>query len=202
MRRFFSFLIIFLMLFAITVGFLALVDSLPDATPPVTGPTTTVITQNGTTQVAELPLRVVAKDINLDIQVVNPTSIDVDLLDDALEQGAVHYPTSAPLGINGTVLLFGHSSYLPVIIHQYYKTFDGIQDLKVGSTVSVYSEDLRYDYSVTSVNTADATADSIALPNDAQYLTLVTCDSFTEATTSRYVVTAKFVSSAPIVNGN
>ena len=64
------------------------------------------------------------------------------MLDDALTQGAVHYPTSAPLGIDGTVLLFGHSSYLPVIIHQYYKTFDGIQDLKDGETVSVYSSDI------------------------------------------------------------
>jgi LPXTG-site transpeptidase (sortase) family protein len=202
MQRFFSFLIVFLLLFAITVGFLALVDSLPDTTTPTPAPApTTVLTQNGL-QIAEFPVRVVAKDINLDISVVNPTSTDVDLLDDALTQGAVHYPTSAPLGINGTVLLFGHSSYLPVIIHQYYKTFDGIQDLKDGATVSVYSQDMRYDYSVTSVNTADAAADSIALPNDAEYLTLVTCDSFTQATSSRYVVTAKFVSSAPLVNGN
>ncbi len=198
MQRFFSFIIWFLILFALTVGFLALVDSLPDTQPPPAAPPAAFV-QNGSagTVRIEFPVRVVAKTIGLDVAVVNPTTTNVDLLDATLEQGAVHYPTSAPLGINGTVLLFGHSSYLPLIYNLYYKTFDGIQDLRVGQIVSVYSSDMRYDYSVTDVHTADATSDSIPLPNDAQYLTLVTCDSFATKST-RYVVTAKFVSSSPV----
>ena len=76
MQRFFAFIVVFLMLFAIVVGFLALVDSLPDTQAPTPAPApTTVLTQNGL-QVAEFPVRVVAKDINLDIEVVNPTSTD------------------------------------------------------------------------------------------------------------------------------
>jgi sortase (surface protein transpeptidase) len=42
--------------------------------------------------------------------VVNPSSTDIDVLDQDLTLGAVHYPTSAQLGVNGTVLIFGHSS--------------------------------------------------------------------------------------------
>ncbi len=70
--------------------------------------------------------------------------------------------------VDGTVLIFGHSSYLPVVYHQYYKTFDGIQNLKVGSIVSVYSGTLEYRYSVTGVKVADATQDVVQLPTTGE----------------------------------
>ena len=107
----------------------------------------------------------------------------------------LHYPTSAELGINGTVLLFGHSSYLPVVYHQYYKTFDGIQDLKTGEIVSVYSGTTEYRYAVTGVRVADSTdtsSNQIPLLSDNKYLTLVTCDSFA-AKSNRFIVTASYV---------
>ena len=144
------------------------------------------------TGVSEQPVRVVAKDINLDVAVTNPDTTDVNKLDDALTQGAVRYPTSALLGQNGTVLIFGHSSYLPIVYHQYYKTFDGIQNLKEGDIVSVYSSNKEYRYAVTGVKVVDANQDIIDLPNDAPHLTLVTCDSFA-LKTNRFVVTADFV---------
>ena len=184
----------FLIFFLIAVAFLAVVGANPN---PVTD---TVYNQSATTtqealpstQQPEAPVRVVAKDINLDVQVVNPTSTDLDLLDNDLTLGAVRYPTSAELGVNGTVLLFGHSSYLPIVYHQYYKTFDGVQDLKTGAIVSVYSATTEYRYSVTGVSVADATDDVIQLPQDSMHLTLVTCNSF-EDTSKRFVVTADFV---------
>ncbi len=140
----------------------------------------------------ELPVRVVAKDISLNVAVVNPTSTDNDVLDEALTHGALRYPTSGELGVKGTVVLFGHSSYLPVVYHQYYKTFDGIQDLKTGAIVSVYSGTTEYRYSVTGVSVKDSDADVIELPQDSQHLTLVTCNSF-EDKSKRFVVTADFV---------
>lgn len=190
-----SFSVAFLAFFILAYAFLSAVGATPNplgATPSDVPASGAAIT---TPQNPEAPVRVVAKDINLDIQVIDPTSTDITLLDNDLELGAVHYPTSAPLGINGTVLLFGHSSYLPVVYHQYYKTFDGIQDLKTGQIVSVYSATTEYRYAVTGVRVADSTDSSdnqIPLPSDNKYLTLVTCDSFA-ATSNRFIVTADFV---------
>ncbi|HEY5383104.1 MAG TPA: sortase [Candidatus Paceibacterota bacterium] len=190
----------FLAFFFFSLIFLSAVGATPD---PITDTSSNAVPQSGAevTQTnnapanPESPVRVVAKDVGLDVTVVNPTSTNVDDLDQDLTLGAVHYPTSAPLGVNGTVLIFGHSSYLPVVIHQYYKTFDGIQDLKTGQIISVYSGTTEYRYSVTGVRVADSTdsADNqIPLPSDNKYLTLVTCDSFA-ATSNRFIVTADFV---------
>jgi LPXTG-site transpeptidase (sortase) family protein len=96
------------------------------------------------------------------------------------------------LGVDGTVLLFGHSSYLPVVYHQYYKTFNKIQNLTKGQIISVYSGSLEYRYKVTNVRVADATEDVVELSATGKHLVLVTCDSF-ESKTSRFVVTADFV---------
>jgi LPXTG-site transpeptidase (sortase) family protein len=197
MERPVAFSVAFLAFFFIAFGFLTSVGATPD---PLTA-TTADTTANSTNTVAatpdnpEAPVRVVAKDVGLDVTVVNPTTTDVDQLDQELTKGAVHYPTSAALGVNGTVLLFGHSSYLPVVYHQYYKTFDGIQNLKTGQIVSVYSGTTEYRYAVTGVRVADSTDNSdnqIPLYSDNKYLTLVTCDSFA-AKSNRFIVTATYV---------
>ncbi len=194
----------FLAFFFISLAFFSILGLTPD---PVrndvsngTGPLPISTTTAEAPQNPEDAVRIVAKDISLDVQVVNPSSTDIDVLDKALEQGAVHYPTSASLGVNGTVLLFGHSSYLPVVYHQYYKTFDGIQNLKAGQLVSVYSGTTEYRYQVNSVRVADSTDENdnqIPLPSDAKYLTLVTCDSFS-AKSNRFVVTSTFVGAYPL----
>jgi LPXTG-site transpeptidase (sortase) family protein len=189
------FAVAFVAFFFLSVAFLSAVGDTPD---PVTSDSSALPVSGDTATTPATPedaVRVVAKDIGLDVNVVNPSSTDIDVLDQDLTLGAVHYPTSAPLGVHGTVLIFGHSSYLPVVIHQYYKTFDGIQDLKTGETVSVYSATTEYRYSVTGVRVADssdASDNQIPLPSDAKYLTLVTCDSFA-AKSNRFIVTATFV---------
>ncbi len=190
-----TFAVSFLFLFALTFGFLALVGATPN--PP--GKSEDITTQSTTTQATpnspnspEAPVRIVIKKTNLDTIISNPNSTDIDVLDLALKKGAVRYPTSAVLGVNGTVLLFGHSSYLPIVYNQNYKTFDGIQNLKTGDVVSVYSADKEYRYSVVGVKIADANSDIIPLPNDAKYLTLVTCDSFATKS-NRFIVTANFI---------
>lgn len=188
-----SFALTFLALFALVFAFMWAVDALPDAASGA-DPAITVLEQPAVSDSSaiEQPVRVVAKSIGLDATVVNPATTSVSVLDDALEDGAVRYPTSALLGQEGTVLLFGHSSYLPIVYHQYYKTFNGIQNLKAGQTVSVYSQGTEYRYSVVDVHLANADQDVIQLPQSGKHLILVTCDSFATKST-RYVVTADFV---------
>jgi LPXTG-site transpeptidase (sortase) family protein len=145
----------------------------------------------------ELPTKVVIPEINVSAPVANPATTDVATLDNYLSYGAARYPTSATLDQQGNVIIFGHSSYLPVIINQHYKTFDGIQNLKVGDLITVYSSKDVFTYSVTSEEEQNANTDSIPLTTTGHTLTLATCDSF--ATKSdRFVVTATLVSSSPL----
>ncbi len=195
----------FVVLFVLAYIFMAAADALPE---PIGSVASESDAQSQTVQVntdqtvqtsttGELPVRVAAKKIGLDVSVSNTDSTDVDTLDSLLLKGSVRYPTSAALGEQGTVLLFGHSSYLPIVHNQNYKAFDGIQNLKTGDTVSVYSGSTRYDYAVVGVRLANATEDVVELPSNGQHLALVTCDSF-GTKSSRYVVTADFVSSSSL----
>jgi LPXTG-site transpeptidase (sortase) family protein len=190
MKKSAAFALTFVALFALTYAFMAMVDALPD---PINsnGPSVELPIADASTAVAEMPVRIVAKAISLDKTVSNPDSTDVDVLNEALLKGAVRYPGSAELGVNGTVLIFGHSSYLPIVHNQNYKAFDGVQNLKAGDTVSVYSATREYRYSVTGVRLANATEDVVELPSNSKYLTLVTCDSF-GTKSDRFVVTAEF----------
>ena len=139
----------------------------------------------------EMPVRIVAKSIGLDKTTATPASTDVETLDTALLGGTVRYPTSARLGEEGTVLIFGHSSYLPIVRNQNFKAFNGIQKLKTGETISVYSATAEYRYTVTGVRLANATEDVVELPATGKFLALVTCDSF-GTKSDRFVVTAQF----------
>ena len=186
---------LFVALFGLTFGFLALVGATPNIPPDsLIEPAQQQSTMQDDNP--ELPVRIVARDIGLDQSVSNPVSTDIGVLDRALLKGGVRYPTSAQLGISGTVLIFGHSSYLPVVRNQAYKAFDGIQDLKPSQTISVYSGTTEYRYAVTGVKVADANKDVVELPQDGKHLTLVTCDSF-GSKSNRFVVTADFVGEYP-----
>jgi len=192
-KQFITFGLTFVALFALTYAFMAAVDALPD-------PVRSADTSNGTgpsqideaNYVAEAPVRVVANAIGLDNTVLNPESTEVAELDAALLKGTVRYPTSALLGVDGTMLIFGHSSYLPIVRNKNYKAFNGIQKLKAGDTVSVYSSTREYRYVVVGVRLANADEDVVELPSNGKYLALLTCDSF-GTKSDRFVVTADFV---------
>jgi hypothetical protein len=62
----------------------------------------------------DLPVKIVIPSINVSAPVANPDTTNVDALDTYLLKGAARYPTSATLDQQGNVILFGHSSYLPV----------------------------------------------------------------------------------------
>jgi LPXTG-site transpeptidase (sortase) family protein len=198
----FAFAIAFALFFLGTVLFLGAADALPEPSKTnnatTTAPVTTVPQAHAVTK-AEEPVRISAASVGMDTPVLNPASTKVSVLDEALLKGAVRYPTSAELGQEGTVLLFGHSSYLPVIHNQAYKAFKGIQNLKDGEIIKVYSATTEYRYAVESVSVADANQDVIELSQTGKYLVLVTCDTFSKKS-SRFVVVAKFVGAYPLTS--
>ena len=193
-----SFSVLFVCIFFGSVILLGRLGFLPEAPAPAAS---AEIPANGGPEVAtgpEMPLRIEASSIGLFASVENPDSTSIAVLDESLKHGAVRYPTSARLGENGNVVLFGHSSYLPVVLNQAYKTFDGIQKLRSGDVVTVYSSDAAYTYRVRTVLKQSAAGnDGIPLAVAGRVLTLSTCDSF-GAKTDRFVVVADFVESHAI----
>lgn len=196
MGKFISLLLTFCVLFGITVLFLAAVDSLPN--PPGVSSQHSADTPSASSIVpygqGEQPVQVTVGDINLNVSISNPDSTDLDVLDEALLKGAVRYPASPLLGEEGSVLLFGHSSYLPIVRNQAFKAFDDIQKLKPGQIISVYSATREYRYAVTGVRSATASAETLIplYTGEGQHLTLVTCDSF-KTKSDRFIVTADLV---------
>lgn len=194
-----SFLGLSVLVFLGSVSTLGRLDLLPTATAKVEAKveanTPIVVNTNIVSQaVSELPTKIEIKAISLSATIANPVATDAAILDEALLKGAVRYPTSAKLGEDGNVVLFGHSSYLPVVNNQAYKTFNGIQKLAVGDTIVVYASGTAYTYQVRSVTKENANDALIPLSVAGKVLTLSTCDSFS-VKSSRFVVVADFVES-------
>lgn len=140
------------------------------------------------------PARISIEAIGLDLPVQNPLTRDIAALDTLLQQGPARYADSAKLGSDGNILIFAHSSHLPIVHNQMYKAFNNIPDLKAGDSITLTGEDgVHYLYRVSSVVKADAEDASIDLSRVAgKRLTLVTCDTLT-GKSSRFVLTADFV---------
>ena len=201
MNRKASFLAVFFVVLFITTSVLAVLDLLPEteeaageweAPALVTDAADTVVTP-------ELPTHIEIPEIGLEATIENPTSTNVAVLDRALNTGAVRYPTSAKLGQEGNVILFGHSSYLPIVNNRAFKAFNGIQELEAGNRILVTGSSRTFVYEVVSVREADAEEDAIPLTATGNRLTLATCDSFGQKT-DRFIVTADLVESYPSGN--
>ena len=191
-----SFLTVFALVFLGIVAILAELDLLPQTLPaPETASALVSANKSLPVDTVELPMKIEIKTIGSLAEIANPTTLDIVALDKELLKGAVRYPTSAKLGEIGNVVLFGHSSYLPVVGNQAYKTFNGIQKLVAGDVITVYSSDTAYTYRVKGVAKEIADNNSaIPLSVAGKMLTLVTCNSF-GAKLDRFVVTADFVES-------
>jgi LPXTG-site transpeptidase (sortase) family protein len=138
---------------------------------------------------SSVPTRITIDKIGVDVPVLTPASTDIAVLDRALLSGAVHYPGSGRLGENGNMLIFGHSSYLPVVKNDAFKAFNELSKLERGDTITVVSDTHRYVYSVETVGLSRAEETVIVLDANAPKLTLATCNSFGDEQ-ERWVVTA------------
>jgi len=165
-------------------------------------------------QPVSLPERIVISAISMDLSVQNPATKDIDALTEVLKNGPARYVDSAKLGEKGNMLVFGHSSQLPVVKNQMYKAFNNISKLKSGDTITVYGGPSprqsglqprdsgweAYVYSVVSVREGDADEDVIDLSRaKGTRLTLVTCNTLGEKS-ARWIVEAEFIGTVPSAN--
>lgn len=146
--------------------------------------------------VAAVPERIEIPAIGMDLAVQNPATRDVDELAQVLVSGPARYVDSARLGERGNMIIFGHSSRLPVVRNQMYKAFNNISELKAGDVITVSGNGNEYLYVVTTVRIANAEEDVVSLSKDSTRLTLVTCNVLGEKT-SRFIVEADFVGVLP-----
>jgi LPXTG-site transpeptidase (sortase) family protein len=169
-------------------------DSVALSSLPVLGETTDAPTAASVH--TTLPVRIKIDSVGIDLPVQNPATLDVNALDDLLQQGPARYAQSAELGADGNVVIFAHSSHLPIVHNQMFKAFNRIPELKQGDAITLIGADgTQYLYSVDAVAKADVSSGT-SIPLSASLgkkLTLVTCDTLT-GKSARYILTATFVS--------
>lgn len=147
--------------------------------------------------VGELPLTLTAPEVGINTQVYNPDSTSTDILDSYLSKGAVRYPGSGLPGGSGNVFIFGHSTGFKIVHNQAYKTFVGLDKLKAGDPIYLFSNDNEYIYKVLDVKMESADQVLVVFNTKENMLTISTCDTFA-AKEDRYVAEAQFVSKQPI----
>ena len=194
-----SFLFLFVGVFFITFSFLSSIGFAPEYTKY----TNDSLVFDSIAEVAEAsvataessnPLHIAIPSVGIDVIVLNPQSRDIEVLDEALNRGAVHYPKTGSLVEDANVFIFGHSSFLPNVINKNYQAFNNLNKVELGDEIFVDSKDTRYVYRVTFVELAKAEEIRVDLSRGTRKLTLSTCNSFgTES--ERYVVEALFVGS-------
>lgn len=151
----------------------------------------------GAAATATAPVRIQAPAIGLDLSVQNPETRDISALDTLLQNGPARYVDSAKLGVPGNVLIFAHSSHLPIVHNQMFRAFNRVPELAAGDSITLTGSDgTAYLYSVVSVRKADANDAVIDLsPKDGTRLTLVTCDTLT-GKSARFILEATLVGNA------
>jgi len=203
-----SFFGVFMIVVTLTYGFLVYIDFVPET--PSSSATSTDATTTDTSTVTEgnaatpqlgqdpTPDKIIFDSLGgKEVNVLNPTSSSIDVLNNDLLSGVVRHPDSADLLSNGTIFLFGHSSYLPVVHNKNFQAFNGIQDLKWGDKIRLRSSDYEYVYRVDREYEAKASTAEVELIQGTPRLTLSTCDTF-GSKEDRFIVEATLVDSYPL----
>ncbi|MBI5644846.1 sortase [Candidatus Kaiserbacteria bacterium] len=142
------------------------------------------------------PTRIMIGSIGMDLPVQNPSTRDIAKLDELLKDGPARFVDSAKLGEEGNLLVFAHSSHLPIVHNQMYKAFNRVAELATGNVITIRGDDGKnYLYSVTSMRTAKADDPDEIIDLSGAHgtrLTLVTCDTLT-GKSARFIIEAEFV---------
>lgn len=201
-----EFFSVFFVVTFFTYGALYAADFLPEApaaeAPATTTPAVVAETKEQPNEPAVVydttPRTLIIDALDKEVTINNPASTDINVLDNALLTGAAHYPGTANMQEDGTMLLFGHSSYLAVVHNKSFQAFNGIQKLEWGDTIRIRSGNYENIYRVDRVYEQKASAAEIEITHgDTQKLTLVTCNSF-GTKDDRYIVEATLLSGYPL----
>jgi len=138
------------------------------------------------------PDRIRIPAIDMDLPVSNPETRDIGVLAEIIKKGPARYANSALLGEKGNVIIFGHSSQLPIVRNPMYKAFNKISELTSGDTIMIEADGTQFMYSVSSIKSINVNDGALDLSKEAQKLTLITCD-VRRGEDWRFVLEADFI---------
>lgn len=124
------------------------------------------------------PLIIIPK-INVEIPVIyDLQTTDENQIENSLEDGVVHYPTTAYPGQLGNGAIFGHSSNNILNPGKYKFAFVLLHDLQPGDTFTLYYQGKAYVYQIFQRQIVPPTDTSVLnnIPGHKATFTLITCD--------------------------
>jgi sortase A len=145
--------------------------------------------------------KIIIPKINLEVPVVYGTgTIEEQAIQDALENGVVHYPASPEPGQQGNVVIVGHSSNNILNSGKYKFAFVLLRRLENEDTFFVHKDGIRYTYKVFEKKIVVPEDVSVLGPsNRPNTITLITCDP-PGTSLNRLVVVAEQISPDPAGN--
>ena len=147
----------------------------------------------------DTPVRIIIDSVGVDSIILNPQSRDINVLNESLLDGVVHYPGSGDLDENTNLFLFGHSTRIPLVQNDNYKVFSKLDDLSEGDVIRIQSVDKEYRYRVSKVELVNANDAWVEFKTGKKQLTLSTCDVFGKKQ-DRYVIESDYIGSFLISN--
>jgi LPXTG-site transpeptidase (sortase) family protein len=123
--------------------------------------------------------RLIIPKINVEVPLVfDAPSIQEETIQEALEQGIVHYPTTPMPGEIGNTVLFGHSSNNILNRGQFKFAFVLLNRLENGDTFFIEHEGVRYTYRIFESRIVPPTEISVLDPHPEKdaVASLITCD--------------------------
>lgn len=123
--------------------------------------------------------KIIIPKINLEIPVIyNEESITENDVQQALEDGVLHYPITPEPGENGNSVFFGHSSNNILNSGSYKFAFVLLNQLEEGDTFMLEKDGIRYVYRVFDKEVVPPTDFSVLDPDPERdaIATLITCD--------------------------
>jgi LPXTG-site transpeptidase (sortase) family protein len=162
---------------------------------------TPVIVDSSTIQASSTPQVIIPK-INVQIPTdYSQTTTDENQIENALENGIVHYPTTVMPGQQGNAAYFGHSSNNIFNPGKYKFAFVLLHELVSGDTFYLTNNGTIYGYKVISRTVVEPSDVSVLGPVAGQSatVTLITCDP-PGTSLHRLVVVGQQVSPDPMGN--
>lgn len=159
-------------------GFFNEVVIAPFIQPNRSASATPIIVDPSSVAVSDKPQIIIPK-INVQIPVdYSQTTINETAIENALEDGIVHYPTTERPGEKGNAAFFGHSSNNIFNKGRYKFAFVLLHELVPGDTFYITSEGQVYIYKVISKKIVDPSDVEVLddVPGQVATATLITCD--------------------------
>lgn len=159
-------------------GFFNEVIIAPFIQPSRTASATPIIVDPSAVATSSTPEIIIPK-INLEIPIdYSQTSTNENVIENALEQGIVHYPTTVLPGQTGNAAFFGHSSNNIFNPGKYKFAFVLLHELVPGDTFYITFSGKVYIYKVFSSQIVDPSDVGVLnnVPDHPATATLITCD--------------------------